>query len=346
MPKRIALQPLLLTDEFGEPNLPAPYGSIEKWTWTQSALKLFRRCPRKFFWRYVMGLRPKTKSASLWIGTLFHQTVARWISQKRVTMERISRREIQAMDEELQDTMSLYDQEELEKLQGAMAMFAGMCMGYAQVHASDREIWRIDRKLVEKEFSIDFGDFEFQGSIDQIVTEKKTGHRLLVERKTASTVTESYIDRLALDTQTRGYLLGAERSGLPCKKVVYDVTRKSKLRRKANEDQLEYEVRVANDYFERPEFYFVREELRFSKKDLAAFEHEARQTHAAFMHLLESAEDPTDPRAWSIDDQECNAYFRMCEYHQLCLRGLDQGASAIFNRAESMHPELEQGEAK
>lgn len=341
--KSLKLAPLMIHNPFEDgPRLPEPFGDLEKWSWTQSAVKQFRRCKRKFYWKYILGLKPKTTTAALWIGTIFHQVVAKWYAQKRSNMISLAQKEVGAMEAELQETMSFYDQSELDKIQAAMATFVGMCEGYARVHGEDRKKYTMRRELIEKQFKIDMGDFFFEGSIDQMwYTKAKKPVRCMVERKTASTVTESYIERLALDTQTRGYLYAAKKIGLPCSRVIYDVTKKCKLRRKSNEAQEDYEARIITDYEENPDKYFIRENLRFSQADLNAFELELRQVHSEFMHILESADDPRDPRAWGIDDQECNAFFRICNYQCLCLRGLDQGASAGFVQSESMHVELE-----
>jgi len=338
---KLKLAPLMIDNPFHmKPRLPAPYGDVERWSWTQSSMKLFRRCKRKFYWRYVLGIIPRTTTAALWMGTAFHKCVGEWITSRK-SMASIAAAHIESMEKNLTDTMAFYDQDELDKMQSALMIFRGMCMGYAAHHAADRKQWLVKKSLLEKEFCIPFDDFDFMGSIDQIVTERSSGDRVMVERKSASVITESYIDRLALDTQVRAYLFAAWKSGLPCKYVIYDVTKKTKKRRKTNENQEEFDQRIAETYME-DSSHFYRSKLRFNRQDLNAFQYELLQVHREFIHVLENAHDPADPREWGIDDQECNAYFKICTYQNLCLRGCDRGAATFFDQPETPYVELEQ----
>lgn len=324
-----------LPTTFTAPALP------ERIEWTGSAVKTFRSCPRLFFWKYIARLGSKAKPAPLLIGTSFHTAVAHWYKAPRASMEKIAARVIGEASKEYKDNQAWYNVEDIEKMEVALKTFEGMLQGYATNYESDRANWRFGPKDVEVEFKIDMGDFDFRGSIDLIPTVRSTGKRAIVENKTASDISESYLDRLSLDTQTRGYLFGATRGlGLKISQVIYNVTRKCKLRRRSGESHQDFTRRIVLDYTARPDFYFYREPLPITQDCIEAFELELRQTHHALMSMIGRMKDPLDPREWYINDNHCTAYHRTCDFHRLCVTGLDAGTGTMFEQHESFHREL------
>jgi hypothetical protein len=313
----------------------------ERMVWTSSSIRLFRRCPRKWFWKYYMRLRPRVRATSLVIGGAFHEALAEWYASKK-KMSSIARRHVTQVWDEAQRDRDLYDGDEFDKLSYSASTLTGMLEGYASTYAADRQRWPIEKDLIEVEFMIDLGEFDFAGKIDLVCRKTKRSNRYrVIEHKTASKITDSYIKRLPLDTQVRAYLFGAKYGlELDIEEVVYDVVRKCSLRKKANETPEEFNARITEDYEARPDFYFFREPLKFASADVDAFEFELEQTHAMYQHIINSG-DPQDPRTWGIDDSECNAYFRMCPYHELCTTGLDHGTAIMYEQYEDMHEELE-----
>jgi hypothetical protein len=335
------LSPLIIRHKFNPPEIPDPF------VWTSSALKLFRRCKRKFFWRYIMRLRPNAVAHPLIIGSHFHEAIATWYVGKRTSMDRIADKHHKLLTAEIRANLQAYNQEDVDKATKEMAAFGGMMRAYADFYAEDREKWIIDESRVEVKFKLKFQDFEYHGKIDAIPTIKKRKREvILVEHKTASRIGESYIDRLPLDTQIRSYFTGA-RDGLGLKPsyVLYDVVGKSSLRRKSNEKPADFNERVADDYLSRPERYLYREELAFSNHDVEAFKFELHQAHREFL-LICSGEfgDPRDPRSWMPNDGECNAYFKTCDYMKCCNTGLNSATSLAFRQIDTMHEELAEGE--
>lgn len=318
---------------FTVPDLP------ERMIWTGSAIKAFRACPRLFFWKYATRLAPKVKSAPLVIGTAFHDAIGTWYKFPRSLMPMIAARVAGEVREEFKKSAALYNTEDAEALQTALTTFQGMLMGYARIYEHDRKVWRFTPEDIERQFTVDMGDFDFQGSIDLIAREP--GKRVLIENKTASNIDESYVDRLALDTQTRGYLFGATKAcGLKIDRVIYNVTRKCKLRRRGGEKLDDFNERIALDYAARPDFYFYRETLPLTPGCIEAFELEIRQTHAAFQAMRDRMTNIGDPREWYINDQHCTAYHRTCEFHRLCVDGLDSGNGTLFEQSPTLHREL------
>ena len=345
--KKILLPALIRKNTFPEgPTFP------DKIRWSVSKAKVFKKCKRKFFWKYILHLQHRAKAAPLLFGSYFHEALAEWYRTKRSSMKRIAARYAKMADEEIRAASEYYDQYEYDKLMTLIHTFEGMLIGYAAVYNQERKIWIIDREGIEAEKTIDLGDFTFIFKTDLITKQmiRKLVKNHLVEHKTASRIPESYIDVLPLDTQVRGYIFGANHpQGLNKKvsKVVYDVVKKCKLKRKSDEKLEDFNERIANDYMDRPEFYFFRETLQFNKADIAAFELELRQVHAEYIWLLDTLKDPLDPRYWAPSDFICNEFFKKCPYLTLCLEGLDRGTACMYeqyNREEKEKANAEEEE--
>lgn len=242
------------------------------------------------------------------------------------------------LEEMYQAAGGYYDSEDLDKFRIAIDSFQGMMLAYEALYDKDRHKWKVINKSIEAEFKINMGDFDYAGKVDLVANSH------LVEHKTASRISETYIDRLPLDTQIRGYIMGAsEGLGFKFQNVLYDVIQKCKLRRKSNETPKDFTDRVAHAYASEPDKYFYREDLRFDKGDIEALKYELEQTHREFKSLLEQeaiAIFGNDPRAWTPNDQACTDYFRTCEYHKLCTIGLDKGTGLSFNQGDTLHEEL------
>jgi len=334
--KLVKLPSLILENPFEDPLLP------EKVTWTASALKTFRKCPRKYFWKYIMRLKPRRREESLAIGIVVHEAIGKWYAGRKASMKAISNKTVKTLEDDLLKTQALYDQGDYDKFSAAVATLRGMLRGYAANYNRDRQKWKLDRKKVEAKFKVDMGNFFFAGKIDLLTLEQKTD--VLVEHKTASNIGDSYIDRLPLDTQVRAYILGAELEfGIKVGKVVYDVIRKCKLRRKSDESPEDFNDRIALDYESRPGFYFYREPLKFNRASIKNFRFEMQQTNEVYQQIVDG-EEPENPRSWLPNDALCNEYFKLCPFHSLCLDGLCKGHNALYEQKKDEHEELADGE--
>ena len=312
-----------------------PVALPERVRWSQSSLTLFRKCKRKYFWRYIAGIRPRYESrTALLIGGAFHDTVAQWYRGKKSKMRVIAPRYIEPIQTVLEVEGEHYDQNALDKLSQQIATFTGMMMGYEDCYHEDRTNWVIKRKHIELGFFVDCGNFDFVGYIDLLARHSFADRApFLVEHKTASRIESSYIDRLPLDTQTRSYIFGAIHGhNIKPAHVVYDIVRKSKLRRKANETQEEMNQRIADDYMCRPSFYFFREDLKFKQSDIDAFEFDMHQTHKEYtLYANGHFGDPLDPKTWTPNDSVCYEFFSTCPFMKPCLEGIDGSTPLLFN---------------
>ena len=320
-----SFKPLIGNHSFEKLELPS------RMIWSNSSLKLFCKCKRKFFWKTIARLRPRKKATALFVGGYWHKILEEWYKSKR-SMKSVTEKMNDEILKEVEQLCDFYDQEEYDKLTSVLDTLSGMGIGYAEIYKSNRKKWVIDKDMVEVKFAIDLGKFDFIGKIDLIA--KIKNKITVVEHKSISHLRDSYLDRLPLDSQVRAYIYGGMYGieGKPPVQVLYDVTKKCKLRRKMSEDLSEFATRVADDYIGRPDFYFFQETLKFSKEDINAFEVWMFQLQRELEHLIEDANNPLDPREWPINDSTCDEYFSTCPYLPLCISGLDKISSRLYEQ--------------
>lgn len=301
----------------------------ERFAWSNSSLLLFKKCPRKFFWKYIARVRPKFKSTPLIIGGAFHEALAEWYRRPRANMMTLAQRIADRMLSKANGEVDFFDAEEFDKLTTMARTFTGMLMAYSTVYAGDRLSWSTPAKNCEVFFRKPYQDFDFIGVIDLLpfaLTGKNAGKMFIVENKTASRITGSYVERIAIDSQIRSYVLGAKVFGIKPTHILYNVVGKCKLRKKSGESTPEFNRRIADDYMARPANYFYREEIMFNTKEVEALEWELHQVHAHYKLITQGHfGPPLDPRSWISNDGVCNEYFSTCHYMRLCTEGLDDG---------------------
>lgn len=335
-----------------------PFTIPEKMVWTASALKTFRRCKRKFFWKYIARLSPRANDKNLLIGAAFHNCLGQWYKGKRSSMAMIARKYYSELSEAVKNNAGIVDPSIYDDMLAMADAFCGMMVGYANTYEDDRKSWNILRPSIERQFMIDMGDFFYAGKIDLVVESKNA--QQLVEHKTSSKLRDTYINRLPLDTQIRGYIFGWQSmTGSKINEVLYDVIVKCRIRRKTDESIDDYAERIADVYCSQPDRYFYREKLSFDQSQLDAFIYELHQTHREYKAIIDDVRNeqiaklasffgetpfalkPDNPRAWLPNDATCDEYFRECEFIQLCYKGLSRGSSRVLHQRRALHSELD-----
>ena len=318
----------------------------ERMVWTVSAMRAWRACHRLAFWKYLMLLRARHNEVPLTIGTFFHESIWSWYRGRRSSMNAIVKRRLGDVHKIIAEH-NPQSQEEMDRLESELFAMCCALRAFGAHHANDRKAWGYKPKHIEASFRIDMGEFDFAGQIDMIAAippprGKGADRVTVIDHKTASQIRESYLDRLKLDTQLRGYIYAVKHAfGMNPSQAMYDIVRKCRLRRKKDETVEAFMARIEDDYNDRPEFYFHREPLMYRQDDIDRFESELRQVHREFM-LYASGEmgDPEDPTTWMANDSACDQYNRTCTFHLLCTTGCDRGTLANYDRKETMHTEI------
>jgi len=283
-----------------------------------------------------MLIRPNYQNYNLLIGSAFHKALEIWYKFPHRPMHRIARKIFEQLKKDIMATQNFYDSSDWDKASQLLHVFTGMCLGYAAHYKNERKKFR--KIEVEKNFRIEFENFDYEGQVDMLYSTK---YKRFLETKTASFVTNVYIKRLEMDNQIRGYWLGLkEGHDYTPKSCTYNVIRKAQLRRKSGETPDEFNERIELDYLERPDHYFHREKIVIRKDDLERFVDNLHIADAEYQYILNNY-DPTIPEAWGTNDKHCDAYFKLCEYFELCTGGLDYTTEGMFDQRTTAHSELE-----
>lgn len=315
----------LFPEEWAPPSLP------ERMVWTASAIKTWRTCQRKFFWKYIARLRPLHSGPSLYVGKVFHNAIEAWYKDEEWNAP---------FDQAYQDLHSVEMYQNQEDVDRAETQLIGLEAALALYHEHyDRDADNWEGAQCEQSFVVNLGDFDYSGMID--VVHPKRGW--LMEHKTASRIDEHYLDRLPIDIQMRGYMVGAQ-FGLDMKPKLmhYNVIRKTKLRRGKNETTKSFYSRVENDVAERPDHYFHRSTFRVTRDMQRTFLADILEVNRQFESALEEMgrENASDPNWWLTNDGACNEYFRSCDYLRFDLEGFSPTNVLDYEQTEHMHTEL------
>lgn len=171
----------------------------------------FKRCPQKWYWAYVEGLRSSHQANPLWFGSAIHEALADWY---RLGLERSPRRPADVFAEHLGQDRALLapsDNPEEEELAYTSALELGMAMldNYVDQYGRDED-W--DVIATEMEFSMriktTFGfTIRYVGTWDGVFRNVSTGEIWLMEHKTTSSINTTH---LPLDDQAGSYWALAE----------------------------------------------------------------------------------------------------------------------------------------
>jgi len=310
--------------------------------WSISRLKVFRSCKRKFYWSSILGLRPKATEPPLVIGAICHEGLAKWYNGGCRDMKVIAKQLVKHWTGVLKKSSKFYDQDDYDNLMSSLATIEGILLGYAQYYDTDKTLWQFSPKSAEVEFSVPATKlgFEFRGRVDWVPCDKKLGKAVIFEHKFLGNPNEACSERLPLDTEVRGYIWSL-RNDPSCKlkptKVIYNIVRKCKLRKRSAESSEAFRDRIKKDYLKvtRHDFYFKRETLTFNPEDLESFERDLVLTNEEYLSHLHTIGKLkfTGPEAWPCHDAVCDLYHRSCPYLELCISGLDLGTAHFYEQS-------------
>jgi len=210
-----------------------------------SGITDYRHCPRKFFYRYRLGLKPKTTTPALTIGIIYHLIVASLYRhgdvQKALALAAQKGRD---MEKELQELAANNPlgilpngkavEEQIEGNLKALQKAKTMALWAWENHPFNLDKWEVWD--VEKLIEINFISIvaPIRARVDLILKEKGTNNLYIVDHKTTNAPCMEYFATVTRRLQTRLYRLAVETmlynqhkdSGLKVVGMIYDVIRK------------------------------------------------------------------------------------------------------------------------
>lgn len=328
---------------------------------TYSALNTFRNCPRKYKHRYVDHLQPRERPESLAFGHVIHEALEEWYSKPP---------SVGALDHRLLGVLDLIDSRFPERhgyprQKHLWCLARAMMEGYAsQYPAEDFEVVEVEKEFQCEIRNPDTGrrsqTFTIAGKVDGIV--RTYDGIYLLEHKTASTITSSYLDRLWTDTQIALYCFYLRELGYPIIGVIYNVLLKSRLKQHTGETLGEFESRRAVlaaknktgrstakrqepesdesfrgrlvDWYCKPDAFF-RDRYYLSDERLAMLQDEVWEITQQYL-------DAKRRGKFLLNTSNCFAYERACSYLPYCQSGFNPIVRDNLFESVPPHEELVQ----
>lgn len=340
---------------------------------THSSALCLRECPRKYFYRYELGVVPAVAAKYFRIGDAIHLGRALWASGLPIE---------QAVGEALARFGEAPAGANVYRWNVDRQVVQQMLTGYAWRYGADE--WAV--LAVESTFDFRLRNPETGRAIATTHRGKIDGIIGLVDRRQAvyelKTTGESIADdskywlRLRGDPQISIYMLAAREMGFSPSVVIYDVIRKPEIEPKQipildeagikvvldrsgarvhNKDGTwkqagsaaegwelqtrpetpeEYGARLLKDIGDRPEFYFARREVPRTEADL---EEQRWELFFNAQHLREMRRH----KRWfrNVSQRTCDG----CDYQGPCLQGVEitrESPPSGFVAIDDVHPEL------
>ncbi len=341
---------------------------------SNSSLNTFRRCPREYYFRYVLLRKTRSKSAALRFGTLFHVALNAWW--------RCNGSELQ----KLQEALTAIDAESGEHDPFEVAKARCLIIGYTArwgeegyetiaVELQFRLPLEIGQQVLDSVTGIVVGHtspgrvYDLGGAIDAIARKNVRGNARLciVEHKTTSadiSVGADYWRHIVtMDPQVSTYMSAAKSLGYNPHDTLYDVIRKPDIRplvatpeeerkwtkptkaepiprlyknqRETDETPEEFEARLLEDIEENPGRYFARMPIVRLEEDDEAHRWDVIDT-ARMIQFAESE------RAWPRSPNACERFRRLCGYHDACSGITTIEDDSRFETKTHQHEELKQ----
>lgn len=257
--------------------------------WVDSSkLKCFRLCPRKYFWRYELGIVPAlSESTDLAFGSGIHKGLETFYAGSAFELvpdhSRYARDgKIRRMFKEFLDLFPEHLETKYKTRQAGLLLLAN----YAE-HWKGESLNVIS---VEQPAIMDMGDYVYVTKMDLVVEDTDGIHPW--DHKTASRFDAIFEGSFKIDIQITGYIAAVRRLfGSKARKAIINALKPS--------------AKISNDNFLRKLTYRTDEEL-------AAWEDQVK-------FMLTEIDSCRESDVWPMHDYACFAYYRECEYRPLCL---------------------------
>lgn len=175
---------------------------------TSSERKDYKRCPKKWYWHWRMGLVPKRPSVgALDLGTWVHDAFDRWYEPEYERNGSLGDHFLEVAEAAIAQLPDF----QRDKADELLTLGMSMLRGYAEHYGNDPDVCVIGGEI-PLEFTIDHdGEVIAKHSLkpDLVYINERTREVWLMEHKTASQIVTEH---LVLDDQARPYGAMAERA--------------------------------------------------------------------------------------------------------------------------------------
>ncbi len=288
-------------------------------------LQCFKSCPRQYYWRYVRNLEGKgIVSQALSFGTLVHKFVEDFYQNDNKDRFGASITEIENAVKESTPVDITNEEKAQEGFDFTKTCAQVYKIGYTDHYKDDLNLYEVVGKEKYLEFALT-SEFILYGTLDAILKRKSDGKIVLMETKTTGNLGAAYLERLALDTQITTYVYLMLKNGGKPDEILYDVIRKTKMRRRVQDEWQDFGNRLYADMLEDYKAYFYRECLMRDDTALREFESQT----CCLVNIIDSAIKSKNIGFFWQNTSSCSNY-EGCEYFKLCSFG--ENNASIFYR--------------
>lgn len=245
---------------------------------TFSLLNLWSECREQAYQSYVNGWSSRKLKDGLEFGSIWHLMQEHFYDDVTQSPSKVAAKVCLAYEKFRKPTLFKNEHENFQLLLALAEMMFPLCVKYWA--DDDQEIDWVEQEQKFKT-SYEFTDIDgkkrtiyLRGMRDGVFRED--GMLGVFETKTKSVVQENAIrDQLKADLQTLIYVTTSmiELGEMP-KKVMYNVIRRTQMKRKQNESIATFIKRVKADIIKRPKHYFMRWNVDLLKSDITKFRRE------------------------------------------------------------------------
>ncbi len=205
---------------------------------SHNSASTYRGCPKKYYWSYMQGLKPKKRAISLTVGGIVHEGFDKFYhgTSDNDVLNFISAR--------FAEEITKATIEEQENLRVGAYIAEGMWTHYPWKNLQE---W--DRHFPEKEFDVPFPGLRgvrLVGRVDGLV--KKDGLWWVRETKTTGLTPRQFDGRCKTSAQATGYVLAMKELGYAVQGVLFDAIKKPLLRKRVGDTVDSYGKRIIEDY--------------------------------------------------------------------------------------------------
>ncbi len=284
------------------------------------SVAMMHTCPKKFYWYYIAGLDPITRSTQLTLGTVMHEAFDRLY--KGDMDSAISKFVYDRFQEEIKKT-ELIDQEDMR-----VAQYIAVGMWN---HFPHKNINEFEERFSEEEFQVKISpDVVFVGRVDGRV--KKTGVWWIRELKTTALPFAQFQGRASVSPQATGYVYGMAKLGIDARGLIYDYIKKPLLRKGTTENVDGYGRRIVKDYHDRPKFYYSRHFAFRTPVDLRHFEDDLTM-------MADEIKQRCDTGRFPRNQDACFSFGSECPYAKICFAEKPDALTLelYYNKKESKY---------
>lgn len=321
---------------------------------TNSALSVFRECPRKYQYMYEMGRVRQRTSAALSLGTTVHgaleawwrgrgslEAAAEWLQQNATTLEEADACRVTAMIHHYRPPVNL------QPVTGPHAVADPLDMDFERFAVAERseaeQSWpEYELVAVEHPFHVEIENprtgrrsqrYTLRGKVDGLLRRKSDDTLWVLEHKTTSEEIRGfgpYWQRLSIDHQISYYILATGAQG-----VLYDVLRKPAIRICRGESVDEFQQRCTETIGADRERYYQFREIHKTSDDIREAAGDLWQQAQLLGLAQKQAFFPRNSGA-------CRSIWGMCPFLDVCTGRARIDDDSLFRTKTAQNEELVQ----